>query len=288
MPRTTRGGLTLAESQPPFPRRRGLARILVTVVVVAVVVAGYFGIRGLLAVPHSETCVATADGGSAQLVPEQASNAAVIAAVAVRRGLPSRAATIAIATAMQESKLRNLRFGDRDSIGLFQQRPSQGWGTEAQILDPVYAAGAFYDALVKVKDYETRPLTEVAQEVQRSAYPTAYARHEAEARALAAAFTGTVPAALTCDLDPPSKAGSPAAVVAALGDHTGVSGQVAGSTVTAELPAARAWGVAAWAVAHAEALGVTSVTVADRTWSRETGTWTSSPARPGVTISLGT
>lgn len=264
--------------------------MLVTAVVVAVVVAGYFGIRGLLATPHSQTCVATADGGSAQIAPEQASNAAVITAVAVRRGLPTRAATIAIATAMQESKLRNLRFGDRDSIGLFQQRPSQGWGTEAQILDPVYAAGAFYDALVKVKDYQTRPLTEVAQEVQRSAYPTAYARHEAEARALAAAFTGAAPAALTCDLEPPSRTASPAAVVTALSAHTGATARVAGTTVSVDLPAAKAWGIAAWAVAHADALGVTSVTVADRTWSRESGVWSSSPAPPDgrVAISLAT
>ena len=288
MPRTTRGGLTLAESQPLSRRRRGLARVLITVVAMAVVGAGYLGIRGLLAVPHSETCVATADGGSAQLAPEQASNAAVIAAVAVRRGLPSRAATIAIATAMQESKLRNLRFGDRDSIGLFQQRPSQGWGTEAQILDPVYASGAFYDALVKVKDYQTRPLTEVAQEVQRSAFPTAYARHEAEARALSAALTGAAPATLSCDLKMPSRAGDPTVVATALANHSGVPGKVAGSTVTVEVTAAKSWSIAAWAVAHAQALGVTSVTVDNRTWSRETGTWTTGPTQPGVTISLGT
>ena len=76
---------------------------------------------------------------------------------------------IALATAQQESRLRNLDYGDRDSLGLFQQRPSQGWGTEAQVQDPVYAAGKFYDGLVKVPDWETGRLTEIAQAVQRSA-----------------------------------------------------------------------------------------------------------------------
>ncbi|MBK8867711.1 MAG: hypothetical protein IPN45_06570 [Actinomycetales bacterium] len=267
------------------PRRRRW-RVIVTLLVVGLVYAGYVGVRGLLAVPHSETCVATADGGSAELTPEQTSNAAVITGVAVRRGLPTRAATIAIATAMQESKLRNLRFGDRDSVGLFQQRPSQGWGTEAQILDPVYASGAFFDVLVKVKDYETRPLTEVAQQVQRSAYPTAYARHEAEARALAAGLTGVAPATLSCDLDPPAKPGTTAAIVTALAAHTELTGRAADGAVSVEAAGATAWSVASWAVAHADALGITAVRVADHTWSREDGTWIVTPAHAGVTISV--
>ena len=79
----------------------------------------------------TERCTA-AGGGSAELATDQAANAALITAVAVRRGLPPRAASIALATAMQESKLRNIGHGDQagpDSRGLFQQRPSQGWGT---------------------------------------------------------------------------------------------------------------------------------------------------------------
>ena len=122
-------------------------------------------------------------------------------AVAVKRGLPPRAATIAIATAIQESKLRNLRYGDRDSLGLFQQRPSQGWGTEEQILDPVYAPTSFYDALVKIKGYESMEITKVAQEVQRSAYPEAYADHEQEGRILASTISGHSPAGLGCRLN---------------------------------------------------------------------------------------
>ena len=122
----------------------------------------------------------------------------------MKRGLPARAATIALATALQESKLRNLDYGDRDSLGLFQQRPCQGWGTEEQILDPVYATNRFYDALVKIDGYQDMPITEVAQEVQRSAFPEAYAEHEQEGRLLASRLTGHSPAGLSCRLDDPA------------------------------------------------------------------------------------
>ena len=88
------------------------------------------------------------------LTTEQAENATLIAAIGVSRGLPARAVSIALATAYQESKIRNLTHGDRDSLGLFQQRPSQGWGTEEQVRDPYYATNAFYDALAKIPDYK--------------------------------------------------------------------------------------------------------------------------------------
>ena len=97
----------------------------------------------------------------------------------MRRGLPARAASIALATAYQESKLRNLDHGDRDSLGLFQQRPSQGWGTAEQLQDPYYAVNAFYDALVKVDGYQAMRITEAAQKVQRSGFPEAYEDHAA-------------------------------------------------------------------------------------------------------------
>ena len=102
--------------------------------------------------------------------------------VSVRRGLPPRAASIAIATAYQETGIRNLDYGDRDSVGLFQQRPSQGWGTKQQLMDPYYAAGKFYDALVKIENWETADINDVAQQVQRSGHPEAYRDHEADAR----------------------------------------------------------------------------------------------------------
>ena len=112
--------------------------------------------------------------------------------------MPARAATIALATAYQESKLYNLESGDRDSLGLFQQRPSQGWGSPEQVLDPYYATNAFYDALAEVDGYETMEVTDAAQEVQRSGFPEAYADHEADARVLASALTGNSPRAFSC------------------------------------------------------------------------------------------
>jgi hypothetical protein len=148
----------------------------------------------------SGDCTATVNGHTAGIDAEQAENATLIAAIAYKRGLPARATSIALATAFQESKLRNLDGGDRDSVGIFQQRPSQGWGTRAQLMDPVYATNAFFDALVKVDGYETMEITDAAQAVQRSAFPTAYAGHEADARAIASALTGYSSAAFTCDL----------------------------------------------------------------------------------------
>jgi len=106
--------------------------------------------------------------------------------------------SIALATAYQESDIRNLDHGDRDSLGLFQQRPSQGWGSTSQVQDPFYATNAFYDALEKVDGYQDMPITEAAQEVQHSAFGGAYAGHEADARALASALTGYSQARYSC------------------------------------------------------------------------------------------
>ncbi|MFE0063251.1 hypothetical protein [Streptomyces sp. NPDC059003] len=120
----------------------------------------------------------------------QERNAAVITNVARTRNLSPRAAVIAVATAMQESTLRNLRGGHSDSAGLFQQRPSQNWGTLQQVSDPVHASNSFYDRLIRVANWQTSPLTRVAQQVQRSGHPTAYARWESSAGALVAKTWG--------------------------------------------------------------------------------------------------
>jgi hypothetical protein len=154
--------------------------------------------RGVGPLPDPEGCRARVGGTEVDLSTEQAENASTISAVAVRRGLPARAASIALATAFQESKLRNLDHGDRDSVGLFQQRPSQGWGTAAQILDPYYSANKFYDELEKVHGYQQMRITEAAQRVQRSGFPEAYAAHETDARALASALTGYSGGAFSC------------------------------------------------------------------------------------------
>ena len=170
-------------------------------VVVGVAIAWIGGKNFDSILPPQEQCEATVNGQSVVLDLEQAESAAIIAGVAVRRGLPARAATIALATAYQESNLRNLAHGDRDSLGLFQQRPSQGWGTATQVRDPHYAAGKFYDALVKVKNYQTLAVTVAADRVQRSAFPNAYADHEADARVLASALTGQSKSVFSCTVN---------------------------------------------------------------------------------------
>jgi hypothetical protein len=138
--------------------------------------------------PATVTAECTLPATGVRLTPEQIANARTIARVGRDRGLPERAVVIALATAMQESGLRNLDHGDRDSLGLFQQRPSQGWGTEAQVQDPVYAAGKFYDGLVRVPGWEARRLTDAAQVVQRSGFPEAYQKHEGMAVELTTAI----------------------------------------------------------------------------------------------------
>ncbi len=162
---------------------------------------GWFAIRSDV-VPFlaSDQCTAEVGDRSVTLEPSQARYAGLITAIAVQRGMPARAATIALATAYQESNLRNLDGGDRDSAGLFQQRPSQGWGTLDQVRDPVYATNAFYDALARVEGYEQLEITVAAQEVQRSGFPDAYADHEADARALASALSGNSPEGFSCRL----------------------------------------------------------------------------------------
>src|SRR5437868_9736422 len=128
----------------------------------------------------------------------QARNATTIAAVGKRLSMPDHAVSIALATAYLESGLHNLAHGDRDSLGLFQQRPSQGWGTPAQIMTPHYAAAAFYQHLTKVPGWQALAVTDAAQRVQRSALPHGYAQFEPEGRALAIATTGEVAAGLSC------------------------------------------------------------------------------------------
>lgn len=190
-----------ATSQRPG---RGGVVLLVLLLLVGVVAAGIVVLARSGFVPQlrGEECTVEVDGTFATLDLEQAEHAALMAAIATRRGLPARAVTIAVATAYQESKMRNIDYGDRDSLGLFQQRPSQGWGTPEQIMEPRYAINRFYDGLEKIDGYRSMSITEAAQGVQRSGYPEAYADHEAYGRAIASALTGNSPGAFTCVVDP--------------------------------------------------------------------------------------
>ncbi|MGW4345311.1 C40 family peptidase [Streptomyces sp. NPDC004690] len=141
------------------------------------------------------------DGASAKdvhiegldLPDEQVPNAQTIVAAGISLDVPAKGQVIALATAMQESRLRNLAYGDRDSLGLFQQRPSQGWGTAQQIRDPLHASEQFYKHLLTVNGWQQMTVTQAAQAVQKSGLPDAYAQWEPLATALQAAIAKTFP-----------------------------------------------------------------------------------------------
>lgn len=191
--------------------RRG--RLLVgALLAIAVLVVGVLALRGAGGalddlLDDAASCSAEVDGHTVVLENDQAEQAALISALSLRRELPARAASIALATAYQESKIRNLDYGDLDSLGIFQQRPSQGWGKPSRIMDPHYATNRFYAALERVDGYADIPIDEAAQQVQRSADGSAYAQHEPDARALASALTGYSPAAFSCEVDEPTASG---------------------------------------------------------------------------------
>ncbi len=141
----------------------------------------------------SLTCTQTGSGpagGVNGYGPEQISNAATIVAVGKQMDLPEQGWVVALATAIQESGLRNLDYGDRDSLGLFQQRPSQGWGSPEQIRNPTYSTTQFYRHLLAVPGWEQMSVNDAAQWVQRSGFPHAYGRHELAARQLTGAVHG--------------------------------------------------------------------------------------------------
>jgi hypothetical protein len=222
------------------------------------------------------------------LEPEQMANAATIAAVGIRRKMPERAVVVALATAFQESKLQNLNYGDRDSLGLFQQRPSMGWGTPEQVRDPRYAAGKFYDALRKVRGWQQMRITDAAQRVQRSAHPDAYEKWADEATVLATALSGQASGAVTCALrDKPAI--RDAAAAAGLTESLSLDwGELAAVTsAAARRPSLSlrvgddraGWQYAHWLVSHAAERGVKRVHFAGREWTVEEGTWTRSGAR---------
>ncbi|GAB7061033.1 heavy metal transporter [Streptomyces mexicanus] len=302
----------------PSSKRRGRLLRIGAAVAVLLALAGYLTVQYLTggAAPGCKVVSSGGGGTSYEFTPEQAVNAATIAAVGTGRGMPERAVTIALATALQESGLRNLRHGDRDSLGLFQQRPSQGWGTPKEIMDPTYAAGMFYEHLAKVPDYTRLPLTVAAQRVQRSGFPEAYAKHEPDATLLAAALTGQAAATLTCQGRPGATTSTgPDAVRAALVRDFGrdvlqetgavVAGHGAppapaprhasvtdGRTVTLPVRGGaedgrsarqRGWQLAHWAVANASALHIERVAYAGREWTAglTDGQWHTTDAKNG-------
>jgi hypothetical protein len=220
--------------------------------------------------PFGLPCHAVAGNLTYDLDADQAANAATIAAVGKRLGLPDHAVTIALATALQESKLYNLPYGDHDSLGLFQQRPSQGWGTKEQILTPRYASAAFYTHLAKVSGWESLDVSVAAQAVQRSAAGDAYAQWEGEARVLAQALTGELPAAFSCQI--PGRPAPPAPTPVITAD---LAADFGSTTLGAPVDDPLGWQVAGWLIAHAGQYGVATVTFGGQRWSGHTGKWAS-------------
>jgi hypothetical protein len=275
------------------------------VIVIALGAGGYAAFHRARPYLHGSNCEARTTSGKMPLDLEQAANASTIAAVAFRKRLPERAAVIAYATAIQESHIRNLPGGDRDSVGMFQQRPSQGWGSPDKLRDPVQSTSKFFDALVKVKDYLDRDLHDAAQIVQRSADGDAYAQHEPDGKLLARAFTGREPATVRCWFPPDKRTASRRAEALremrrSFGGRLQVDAPKA-LTATSENqaigPSTRAprgsdavkvttprtgWAVATWAATHAQVYGLAEVRYGGRRWTAEAGHdgWTPDQGAP--------
>ncbi len=256
----------------------------ISTAILSVVTLGVLAVSGVAIYKSTQhhtasSCGVDVSGAHYTLDPDQAENATTITAVGKRLGLPDHAVTIALAAAMQESKLHNLGHGDRDSLGLFQQRPSQGWGTASQVQDPVYAATAFFTHLAKVNDWENLPVTTAAQEVQRSGAPQAYAAWETEARAVARATTGEVPAALTCRASALKTSAVDPALQATMNNELGTV------DLTSTQPVARGWTIASWLVTHAQRFGIRAVSFDGMRWTRSSARWSrQSPAVTRVEI----
>ncbi|GAB3658713.1 hypothetical protein GCM10027589_19410 [Actinocorallia lasiicapitis] len=265
---------------------------LAGLVAAALVVGGYTLVNKIETALLGEGCAVRADGDEIELDLAQAPNAATIAAVAYRKKLPPRALVIAYATAEQESHIMNLSFGDRDSVGIFQQRPSQGWGRPEQLQDPVYSSNRFFDALTKVSNYTKRPLHDAAQAVQRSADGSLYAQHEGMALLLAEGFSGAEPAGVTCWFGADSAPGPAEAAKAVRELRRSFGSRMTASDGGIQLPGAASeadgWSVASWAVAHAHAYGLTEVRHAGRKWTPEDGHdgWSDDTSAPADQVLL--
>lgn len=259
----------------PTRRRRPrafLAKLLAGVSALALLVVGgvvAWSVYNRIPLPVEDRCTATVQDATTSLDPERAYYAALISGVSVRRGLVPRAASIALATAFQESGLRNLDYGHADSLGLFQQRPSKGWGTAEEIMDPWYSTTAFYKALVKVDGWQDGDINDVAQQVQRSAYPDAYRKHVAKSRTLSSSLTGQTTASFSCSVrsaGDPDPEGMASFLKQTFGKTIELTIAETGLAITAR-DTTVAWSVAHVAVAGTERYGLTGVAIGDWTWA---------------------
>jgi len=244
--------------------------------------------------PRFTACAADVGGQELPLTPAQAGIEAVIAGVASRLALPARAVAIAYATALQESKLQNLHYGDLDSVGVFQQRPSEGWGTVRQIEDPVYATERFFGALIEVPQYLNLPIDVAAQDVQHSADGSAYGQWADLGTSLASAFTGADPHSVWCSYSDPAGPSTLAAAGRAMTAAFGLTARPMrrGQTMIVSVEAvAQGWAVTAWLVSHGAEYGIDSVRYGGYQWVGFSGPsrWRAergTPRAPGGTASV--
>lgn len=252
----------------------------------------------LLPGASSSFCDARANGQVIPLDTGQAGIASTIAGVARQRAMPRRAVTVAYATALQESKLSNLDYGDLDSVGVFQQRPSQGWGSTRQLEDPVYATTKFFAALAVVPRYQHLPVYQAAQAVQHSAYGPAYQQYAQMAADMASAFTGQSPHAVWCWFNSPARKTNLTAaareLARAFGPVTVVHAAADPSMEYRVRGTADGWAVAAWLVSHASAYGIHEIRYRGYQWTFAKGGlgWTrertgSQPPAPAGPVVLG-
>jgi hypothetical protein len=254
---------------------------------IVIVIAGllvYLALRPSPLARRPTGCVAGPATQGVQLSPSQAAIAAVIAGVANERGMPTRAVAIAYATALQESKLANLHYGTMDSVGVFQQRPSEGWGTAQQIEDPVYAAGRFFAALAQVPHYQRLPIYEAAQDVQHSADGSAYGQYATMGTDMARAFSGALPHAVWCSYG--TGVGKPRLAAAKRGldsDFGRLGGHVNADPLArvAVRDTRQGWAVASWLVAHAATFGITEIRYLTYEWLASSGSGRWRPLKPG-------
>jgi hypothetical protein len=225
--------------------------------------------------PGSSSCLVHGDHLDVPLDPTQARIAATIAGVAAHRLMPVRAVTIAYAAALQESDLQNLPYGDRDSVGVFQQRPSAGWGSRRQLLNPVYATTRFFAALEAVPGYLRLPIYRAAQAVQHSADGQAYSQYAPQGAAMAGGFSGRRPHAVWCWYSAPIR--GRARLTAAEAELRRTFGRLAirrdGDPVAKVRvrTAAAGWAVAAWLVSHADSFKLQRVTYQSYQWTAAHG-----------------
>jgi hypothetical protein len=258
-------------------------RAVVIVLAIAIVaVGGGYALRKLwnTATDHfaSDSCTI----GDYELDTDQATVAATMvgAVTKYRTKLPEHATVLVLAAALQESKLRNLApgDGDRDSVGVLQQRPSQGWGGgHAQALTDVgEATKEFLDALTEVPHWRTLTLADAIQAVQISADGSAYAQHEVEAQQLADALQGIEPAGITCDFEAPTVVASPSKVADQVSFELGINTPKVAGPRTVRVPGAH-WQTVAWFIANGDRLGIERVAYNGKVWTRADG-WTSGDA----------